>query len=103
LIIRELLLLAKIRGTPKSRVLWYLVITPTFLYMVLLNWYVIGVFFAVNGIRRFLQGNRSGSGLLFGLSAASNLVTAVPAVGLLISMRTFGERVRFVGAALGTY
>lgn len=91
-------------GQRNRRTLVYLVATPTFVFMLLLNWYVIGVFFAVFGLRKFLEGGKNRnlwSGLLFGLSAASNLVTAVPAFGIL----TFGadswkERARFVSSLL---
>jgi hypothetical protein len=103
LLVRELLILTKMRGAPRSRVLWYFVITPTFVYMLLVNWYVIGVFFAMFGIRRYLRGNWASSGIFFGLSAASNLVTAVPALGLVIASRTMRERVWFVASAVCTY
>jgi hypothetical protein len=104
LAVRELMRIIEIRGAPRSRVLWYFVVTPTFIFMTLLNWYVIGVYFALSGIRRYLEGgSRLWSGVLFGLSAASNFVTAVPALGFFISSKTMKERVILAGAALGTY
>ncbi len=37
--------------------LLFLVATPSFLFMLLLNWYVIGVFLMVWGLRKFLEGD----------------------------------------------
>jgi hypothetical protein len=102
--IRELMKIGEIRGTPRNRTLWYFVVTPTFLIMSLLSWYVIGVYFTLYGIRKYLEGgSRLWTGVLFGLSAASNFVTAVPALGLLIHSKTTKERVLLAAAALGTY
>ncbi|MGI0084800.1 MAG: hypothetical protein ACREBQ_06930, partial [Nitrososphaerales archaeon] len=71
--------------------------TPSFVFMLLLNWYIIGVFFMVFGLRKFLQGSRWISGVLLGLSAASNLVTAVPALGMFFFDGSgLKSRVRFV-------
>ena len=103
LLVREMLKLAEMRGRPREKVLWYFIVTPTFAYMVLLNWYVIGVFFAVAGLRRFLEGRVAYGGVLLGLSAASNLVTAIPALGLLLASKTMRERVVLLCAGLGTY
>ena len=78
--------------------------------MLLLNWYIIGVFFAVFGLRKFLEGEGSKwwSGALFGLSAASNLITAVPALGILsFGAGSWKERMKFgagmFGAILAVY
>jgi hypothetical protein len=71
--------------------------------MILLNWYVIGTFFAVAGIRQFLLGKKKAAGALMGLSAASNLVTAAPAVGLMLSERRFKDAFRLAGAAAAVY
>jgi hypothetical protein len=104
LAVRELMRLVELRGAPRNRVLWYFLITPTFALMTLLNWYVIGVYFALSGIRRYLEGgSRFWSGVLFGLSAASNFVTAVPALGFFIASKTMRERAILASAALGTY
>jgi hypothetical protein len=104
LAIRELMKIVEIRGTPRNRVLWYFVVTPTFIFMTLLNWYMIGVYFTLSGIRRYLEGgSRLWSGVLFGLSSASNFVTAVPALGFFIASKTLKERVILASAALGTY
>ncbi|MGA2664224.1 MAG: hypothetical protein ABSF83_04705 [Nitrososphaerales archaeon] len=102
-IVQETLEIAGILGVKETRALWYLVATPSFLFMVLLNWYVIGVFFMVYGLRKFLQGSYRWSGFLLGLSAASNLVTAVPALGMLMSLRDRRDAVAFVLAALGCF
>jgi len=91
-------------GGKYRRYLIYLVATPSFIFMLLLNWYVIGIFFAVWGLRKFLEGNdsngtrnRISSGALLGLSAASNLITAVPALGMLIfGTVSWKERASFV-------
>ncbi len=103
LLVRELYLLARMRGVKVGRVLWFYVATPTFLIMILLNWYVIGTFFAVAGIRQFLLGKKKAAGALMGLSAASNLVTAAPAVGLMLSERRFNDAFRLAGAAGAVY
>lgn len=104
LAIRELMKIVEIRGSSRGRVLWYFVVTPTFVLMTLLNWYVIGVYFTLSAMRRYLQG-RSGVwiGILFGLSAASNFVTALPGLGLFIAAKTMRERAILAAAALGTY
>jgi hypothetical protein len=102
--IRELMKIIEIRGAPRSRILWYFVVTPTFLIMTLLNWYMIGLYFSLYGVRKYLEGgSRLWTGVLFGVSAASNFVTAVPALGLFIHSRTMKERALLAGAALGTY
>lgn len=93
---------------PKNRLFLFLVATPSFVFMLLLNWYIIGVFFAVFGLRKFLEGLRSGkseslhSGILMGISAAANMITAVPALGILLfGNTTLKERVKFVAGLLG--
>jgi hypothetical protein len=111
LLIRELTIIIEIRqrhgsggdGSQRQRVIWYFVLTPTFFVALLLNWYVIGVYFAVSGLRRYLEGKPLASGILFGLSAASNLVTAAPALGLLIASRTKRQGFTLTAAAFGTY
>jgi len=103
LLVRETLKIAETRGYSDRRVLAYLIVTPTFLFMVLLNWYVIGVCFATLGLRKFLQGNCKISGILFGLSAASNLVTAAPAMGLLLAAKDGRDRDAFLFSALACY
>jgi hypothetical protein len=104
LAIRELMKIIEIRGTSRNRILWYFIVTPTFIFLTLVNWYSIGVYFALSGIRRYLQGgSRLWSGVLFGLSAASNFVTAIPALGLFIASKTMKERIILAGAALATY
>ena len=100
LLIREMLEIAKIIGTDQNRVLWYFVATPSFLFIILLNWYAIGVYFAVFGIRKFLQGGYGWSGFLLGLSAASNLVTAAPALGMVLAIRNRDDAVGFVASAV---
>jgi len=103
LLIRETLEIAKILGTDQNRVVWYLVATPTFVFMLLVNWYVIGVYFAVFGIRKFLQGRYGWSGFLMGLSAASNLVTAVPALGMVLVIKNRWDLIGFVCSAVLCY
>ena len=112
LLIREITIIIEIRqrdgsggdaANQRRRLIWYFVLTPTFLFALLVNWYVIGVYFAVSGLRRYLEGKTLASGILFGLSAASNLVTAAPALGLLISSRTRRQGFTLTAAAFGTY
>jgi hypothetical protein len=103
LLVRETLKIAELRGYSDRRVLAYLIVTPTFLFMVLLNWYAIGVYFATFGLRKYLQGDLGTSGILFGLSAASNLVTAAPAVGLLLAAREGRGRDAFLFSAIACY
>ena len=103
LLVSETLKIAEMRGYSDRRVLAYLIVTPTFLFMVLLNWYVIGVYFATFGLRKFLQGNCKMSGILFGLSAASNLVTAAPAMGLFLAAKGGRDRDAFLFSALACY
>jgi hypothetical protein len=103
LLVRETLKIAEMRGHPDRRVLQYLIVTPTFLFIVLLNWYVIGVYFATLGLRKFLQGDSKMSGILFGLSAASNLVTAAPALGLFLAANGRRDRADFLFSALACY
>ncbi|MDV3278534.1 MAG: hypothetical protein LYZ69_08770 [Nitrososphaerales archaeon] len=103
LLIHETLKIAEMRGYSDRRVLAYLIATPTFLFMLLLNWYVIGVYFATFGLRKFLQGNYKMSGILFGLSAASNLVTATPAMGMFLAAKGLRDRAVFLVSALACY
>ena len=91
-----------------KRLFLFLVATPSFVFMLLLNWYIIGVFFAVFGLRKFLEGVRSGkskgvqSGILMGISAAANLITAVPALGILVFGTTsLKERAKFLAGLFG--
>ena len=92
-----------------KRLFLFLIATPSFVFMLLLNWYIIGVYFAVFGLRKFLEGIRSGkstafvSGILMGLSAGSNLITAVPALGMLVFGTTsWRERGKFVFGTLAS-
>lgn len=103
LLVRETLEIAEMRGYSDRRVLAYLIVTPTFLFLLLLNWYVIGVYFATFGLRKFLQGDSKMSGILFGLSAASNLVTAAPAMGIFLSVKGVRDRAVFLVSALACY
>jgi len=103
LLVRETSKIAEMRGYSDRRVLAYVIATPTFLFMVLLSWYAIGLYFATFGLRKFLQGDTRASGFLFGLSAASNLVTAVPALGLFLAAKGGRERAVFLVSALACY
>ncbi len=103
LLIREVLKILKMKAMNESRVLWYVILTPSFLFMFLLNWYVIGVYFATFGMRKYLEGSHIRSGLLFGLSAAANLVTALPILGLLLVAHERKAIARLLGSALATY
>ncbi len=103
LAVKELLALIELRGVSRSRILWYFIVTPTFIYLTLVSWYIIGVYFALFGMRKYLQGSRVISGVLFGLSAASTFITAAPALGLLIASKGVRERFLLVASAVGTY
>ena len=110
LLVENLTKIMKMLGVGKTdkRLLLFLVATPSFVFMVLLNWYIIGVFFAIFGLRKFLEGLRSGkskslySGTLLGISAAANMITAVPALGILVfGTNSLKERGKFVAGLLG--
>lgn len=103
LLIRETLKISEIIGGEEKKILRFVVATPSFVIMLLLNWYVIGVFFATWGLRKFLQGSRALSGTLLGLSAASNLLTALPALGMTLSAKNVKEQIIFVSGAAVSY
>ncbi len=96
--ISELFKISEILGitSPTKRILLYFVVTPSFVFMVLTNWYIIGVFFALFGLRKFLEGSRWISGALLGISAAANLITAIPAMGMLFALKSRREVAQFV-------
>jgi hypothetical protein len=96
LLIRECVKITEILGLTKKRVLIYVVATPSFVFMLLLNWYVIGVWLSTFALRKYLENRYFTSGLLFGLSAASNLVTAIPMIGSLFLSRDWISRVKMV-------
>jgi hypothetical protein len=102
--LREIMKIIELRGAQRVRLFWYFVVTPSFIFMMLLNWYIIGVYFMLVGLRRYLAGgSKLWSGILFGISAASNFITAAPALGLLFATKTKKELVVFTAAAGGTY
>jgi hypothetical protein len=103
LLVLEVSKIARMKGMEHKRLFLYLVVTPSFVVMLLLNWYVIGVFFMVYGLRKFLEGDRWMSGTLLGLSAASNFVTAVPAFGMILTAGDVKRVVTFVGFAVVAY
>jgi hypothetical protein len=105
LMIPELVKICELLGVKNThrRTFLFYVATPSFIFMVLLNWYIIGVYLATLGLRKYLQGSRWTSGAILGLSAGANLVTAAPALGLLVTARNWDERVRFGGAAISVY
>ncbi|MDV3244462.1 MAG: hypothetical protein LYZ66_04715 [Nitrososphaerales archaeon] len=103
LLVRELRMISVLRGVGGNRLLWFFVVTPTFVIALLVNWYVIGTFFTVAGIRLFLQGKKKLSGVLLGLSAASNLVTVAPALGLLLSEGKKRSGAAFVLGGVATW
>ena len=100
LLVDETMKISGLVGADPRRVMRYLVVTPTFVFLLLVNWYSIGVYFMLLGLRMFLQGRSTFAGVFFGLSAASNMVTAAPAIGLLFGIRTPREAVKFAGSAL---
>jgi hypothetical protein len=100
----------------------YFVASPSFVFMLLLNWYVIGVALTVWGLRKFLEASGSelslgvkarsrslfSSGLLLGFSALANLLTAIPALGILLfGGGSWKDKVIFLAgiiiAVLGVY
>jgi hypothetical protein len=100
--ISELIKIGDILGVKslQKRILLYFVATPSFVFMVLINWYIIGVFFTLFGLRKFLQGSRWISGILLGISAATNLVTAMPALGMMLAVKDKREAIKFIVGAL---
>jgi hypothetical protein len=98
LLVDETMKVGRLVGADEHRVLKYVVVTPTFLFLLLVNWYMIGVYFTMLGLRMFLEGRRTFSAILYGVSAASNMVTAAPAIGLLFSLGSPKEAVKFAGA-----
>jgi hypothetical protein len=99
LLVDETMKVGRLVEASERRVLQYVVLTPTFLFLLLVNWYMIGVYFTMLGLRMFLEGRHTFSGVLYGLSAASNTVTAAPAIGLLFSLRSVKEALIFAGSA----
>ena len=100
--INELFKIGDILGVRslRKRILLYFVVTPSFVFMVLTNWYIIGVFFTLFGLRKFLQGSRWISGIFLGISAATNLVTAMPALGMVLAVKDKREATKFIVGAL---
>ena len=99
LLVDETVRISAIVGSDGRRVLRYLVLTPTFVFVLLVNWYSIGVYFAIFGLRKLLEGNTRFSGFLVGISAASNLVTAAPGIGMMLSLRNPRDMLRFAATA----
>ncbi|MDA4123540.1 MAG: hypothetical protein OK456_10210 [Thaumarchaeota archaeon] len=99
LLVDETMKVGRLVGASERRVLLYIVLTPTFLFLLLESWYMVGVYFSMLGLRMFLEGRRTLSGVLFGISAASNLVTAAPAIGLFFSLRSLRGGLVFAGSA----
>jgi hypothetical protein len=95
LLVDETMKVGRLVGAGERRVLQYVVLTPTFLFLLLVNWYMIGVYFMMLGLRMFLEGKYTFASVLYGLSAASNIVTAAPAIGLLLSLRSLREALKF--------
>lgn len=103
-LIEELRRIARMRGVASDgRLLLFFIATPTFLFVLLVNWYIIGTCLTVAAIRLHLEGRRKVSGLLVGLSAAANLVTAIPLAGLLLSESRVRRVIPTLGAALAAY
>ena len=100
--INELFKIGDILGVKslRKRILLYFVVTPSFVFMVLTNWYIIGLFFTLFGLRKFLQGSRWISGIFLGISAATNLVTAMPALGMVLAVKDKREAAKFIVGAL---
>jgi hypothetical protein len=103
--INELFKIGEILGvrSQRKRILLYFVATPSFVFMVLTNWHIIGVFFTLFGLRKYLEGSRWLSGIFLGISAATNLVTAIPALGMLFSMKTPRETARFLAGSVAAF
>jgi hypothetical protein len=63
--------------------LLYMVVTPSFVWFLTYNWYIIGTYLTIRGLREFFAGKFDKCAVFFGLSAASNLITAAPLLALL--------------------
>ncbi|HXW37118.1 MAG TPA: hypothetical protein VEJ36_04365 [Nitrososphaerales archaeon] len=85
LLMREMRKIAMMRGLPNTKLLWFFIITPTFVFMLLVNWYVIGTYFTFAGIRYYLEGRKRVSAAFLAFSALANLVTAAAALGLIFA------------------
>jgi len=109
LLVSNLLKIADLAGVRQKHktMFTFFVATPSFVFMLLLNWYVIGVCLTIWSLRKILEirsnfhqdateakKNLIVSGALIGLSAVTNLITAVPALGIL-SFGLDGFRERF--------
>ena len=104
LTIREIKKILVLLGVaPERRTLLYFIVTPTFVFMLLLNWYIIGTFFAFFGFRKFLEGDLRFATILLGLSAASNLVTAIPALGIIYMLKSFRQKMVFAIGVASVY
>ncbi len=68
LLVDETMKVGRLIGASENRVLQYVVITPTFLFLLLVNWYMIGVYFMMLGLRMFLEGKHTFASVLYGLS-----------------------------------
>jgi hypothetical protein len=103
LTILELVKLCDICGIKKKRIYAYFIITPSLLFMNLLNWYILGVYFMVRAIRLSIEDRPVHSGTFFGLSAASNFITAIPSIAVLITYGDFKRKMKFAIMGLTAY
>ncbi|MCS7135891.1 MAG: hypothetical protein NZ931_02200 [Aigarchaeota archaeon] len=103
LTVSEVRRLCGLFGVEKKRIYAYLIITPSMLFMNLLNWYILGVYFMIRAIRLSIEGRITSSGIFLGISAASNFITAIPSVAILMTCGDFRRKIRFIAAALITY
>jgi hypothetical protein len=102
LLVDETLKICQVLGRDQQRVLHYLVLTPTFVFVLLVNWYSIGVYFSVLALRKLLQGKIMLSGVFLGISAGANLITAASGIGMLLGIRKASDIVKFSVAAAFT-
>lgn len=90
-------------GIDRRRIYAYFLITPSMLFVNLLNWYIVGVYFMVRGIRLSVEDRSASSCIFFAMSAASNLITAIPSIAVLITHGDFRRKMKFVILGLATY
>lgn len=77
-------LVRRLTQKPELPLIGFLVLAPTFWFYSVYNWYILGSYSMMLAINSYIDGKVPRSGMLFGISAATSLISAVPIVALLI-------------------